>query len=641
MTTSKQALSGQSSASSDGHHETVAILAESAIPTLYTRNGFRILDLPADATAREISRRKQTVEKALNHNVTLPPGPGRYFPLTPPADQAAVREAMQRLSDPERRLIDELFWFWPHRQGQAASDPALSHLREGKHKEAEGFWLEQEAEQSESSISTHNLALLYHFRALEKEMELLRAAPDSIQVNGVAKVWDKCFRRWRSLSEQDGFWGRLTSRIRELEDPRLTAGTARRIRGALPAALLSICGQLVLQAVEAGRKESASRLVETINKSGFCETDIKEGLRMAIEPVRNRVKVLCKAAELASENDPAHADKVCSQLLSSAKPLLDGLDCLLLANHPTREVAHDDVAERALRCQVAFAKKTENWTLSVTLLESALPIAANESVRKQIQENIEIVRKHADTNDDFCGEGYYDAPAPLIEQMEKVRAMANGQNFDQAVQCLEALLAGKTEVQISKEHVGLVKEALAYCLGCRAAKRVNEALKEWNDFDTSVIKAIQGRVEQISDTSWRCAAMETIPQYTSCPCMACGTVISSRYMVMKWTFNKEKGPATLIICGSCSERHRSQLATVRTKLKEAVRQSAQDFADAGQLDPANKFVQGQIEQIRKMCSDVEIPMPPPQRSKIKTAKSESTATAAAPTKKKKWWEFWK
>src|SRR5689334_12802448 len=99
MSTPKQALSGHSSSS--GNHETVAILLESATPSLYHRNGFRILELPADATSREINRRKQTVEKALNHELALPPGPGRYFPLTPPPDQFAVREAMQRLSDPE------------------------------------------------------------------------------------------------------------------------------------------------------------------------------------------------------------------------------------------------------------------------------------------------------------------------------------------------------------------------------------------------------------------------------------------------------------------------------------------------------------------------------------------------------------
>jgi hypothetical protein len=86
VTTSKQALSGQDSSSYSIHSETVAILAESAVPTLYQHNGFRVLDLPADATAREISRRKQTVEKALNHDVPVPSGPARYFPLTPSPD---------------------------------------------------------------------------------------------------------------------------------------------------------------------------------------------------------------------------------------------------------------------------------------------------------------------------------------------------------------------------------------------------------------------------------------------------------------------------------------------------------------------------------------------------------------------------
>jgi hypothetical protein len=618
---------------------------------------------------------------------------------------------MQRLSDPERRLIDELFWFWPHRQGQAASDTALCHLREGKDKEAEGCWLEQESEHSESSVSTHNLALLYHFRALEHERKLLQATPGSAQPDGVSKLWTKSFRRWRSLADQKGFWNRLTARVRELDDPRLTPGVARRIRKNLPAALLSITAKLALTAIESdrgrrfqetfsfgapdaktvcvagdfngwdkshklqkapdgvwrivkelspGRYEyrfvvdgqwhddpqcttsavnphgtrnavrfvgAAYRLADTIRNSGFDQEDIRQGFQFAVEPVRNRIKALCKAAELASENDPVHADKACQQLLSDAKPLLDGLDCLLPANHPTRELAHDDVAERALRCQVAFARKTDNWKLSVSLLESALPVAASESVRKEVQENLEIVRKRADTNDDFCGEGYYDAPAPLLEQLENARKMADGQFYDQAVQSLEALWAGKTNVQVLGDHAGLVNKALAYCLGCRAARRMNEAIGEWNEFKTSVITAIQGRVDKITATAWHCASTETIPQYVSCPCMTCGTVIYGRYSVMKWTFIQEKGPVTLIICGNSADHHRNQLATGRTKLKDAARQSAQDCVDAGQLDPANKFVQGQITQLRKTCSDLEIAFPSPRRRKVKATKAAGPQTS--------------
>ena len=98
---------GSAALGSGANDVAVAILAEFAIPTLYQRNGFRILGLPSDATAREISRRKQTIEKAMTHSLPISPGSGPYFPLVAKPDQSAVREAMQRLSEPERRLVDD------------------------------------------------------------------------------------------------------------------------------------------------------------------------------------------------------------------------------------------------------------------------------------------------------------------------------------------------------------------------------------------------------------------------------------------------------------------------------------------------------------------------------------------------------
>jgi hypothetical protein len=652
MNTSTNAGSTQGSAplGSGANDVTVAILAELATPTLYQRNGFRVLGLPADATAREISRRKQTIEKAMTHAVAIPAGSGSYFPLVPAPDQSSVREAMQSLSDPERRLVDELFWFWPHRQGGAGDDEALCRLREGKHREAEGIWLQQESEQSESSVSVHNLAILYHLKALEWELSELGCDPNpgaavadrltgpetekrekTGNTDDAGKLWDKCFRRWRMLADQEeGFWSRLTARLRELEDPRLTAGMARRIRTALPSALLSICGQLVLLAVQYGRKDAALRLVETIKKSGFSDNAIREGLELAIEPVRKRIKAMCKGAEISAENDPVHADHACEQLLSDTKPLLEGLDCLLAAGHPTRDVAHDEVADRTLRCQVTFANKTNDWNRSVTLLQQALALACSESVRKKLQEQLEVVQKHVKTLDDYCGSGYYDMPAPLLEQMEKARQMADRHDYDHAVQRLEELLAGKGEAGVSAASLPLVNKSLAYCLGCRGIRRVNEALGTWDAFDTTVITAIRDRAgrKQIDDISFVCAQAQTIPQYTRCPCMACGTVISSRYSVMKYVFNKDKGAVPIIVCGTCGDRHRSQLQGVKEKLKTAVRQSAQDFVDAGQLDPANKFVEGQIPQMRKLCSSLEVSMPSPRSGKAKATARAATATAA-------------
>jgi hypothetical protein len=628
---------GSAALGSGANDVAVAILAEFATPTLYQRNGFRVLGLPSDATAREISRRKQTIEKAMTHSVPIPAGSGSYFPLVPKPDQSAVREAMQRLSEPERRLVDELFWFWPHHQGGAGEDDALCCLREGKQREAEGIWLQQEAEQSESSVSVHNLAVLYHLKALEWEMSELGGAPNpgaavaetvtgpetekrekTWNTDEVGKLWDKCFRRWRILTDQEeGFWSRLTARVRELEDPRLTAGMARRIRTALPSALLSICGQLVLLAVQYGRRDAALRLVETIKKSGFSDNYIKEGFELAIEPVRKRIKALCKGAEISAENDPVHADQACQQLLYDTKPLVEGLDCLLPAGHPTRDVAHDEVAERTLRCQVKFANKTHDWNRSVTFLEQALALASSESLRKELQEQLEVVRKHVKTADDYCGTGYFDMPTPLLEHMEKARKMADRHDYDQAVQSLEELVARKGEVEVSTACLPLVNKALAYCLGCRAIRRVNEELGTFDAFDTTVISAIRGRagLNQIDNISFLCAQTQNIPQFMRCPCMACGTIIHSRYSVMNYVFNKGKDPVPIIVCGPCADRHRTQLQGVKDKLKAAVRQSAQDFVDASQLDQANKFVEGQIPEIRKLCSSLELSLPSPRQAR--------------------------
>ncbi len=85
------------------------ILLESANPELYRYNAFRVLELPADATPREIMKRQQMIEMARKTGMPIPLGPARCLPLDPPPDEDAIRQAVQRLQDPERRMVDELF----------------------------------------------------------------------------------------------------------------------------------------------------------------------------------------------------------------------------------------------------------------------------------------------------------------------------------------------------------------------------------------------------------------------------------------------------------------------------------------------------------------------------------------------------
>ena len=629
--------------------EAQALLREAATPDLYERNGFRVLELPVDATSRDIHRRKQMLEMAAGNGVPAPPGPARCFPLNPPPDDYAAREAMQRLGDPERRLVDEFFWFWPHEQGQSSSDQALQLLAHGRHEEAARVWTQQEANRSVSHVSTHNLAVLHHLLALQWENHARGNQLRAEEQANLAQLWSRAFHRWQKLLDEEGFWSRLTARVREFEDPRLTAGSVRRIRAALPAALLSINARLALQAVAEGQNGSAARLVEVIRRSGFPEDAIREGLRQAVEPARHRIKALCRAAEQAADTDPAHADKACEQLLEAARPLLAGLDSLLSEADPTREVAHDEVAEQALHCQVAFAKKTQQWRRSAHLLERAVRIAASASTVKKLQDNLAIVRSNAETGNDFCGDGYYDLPPAHLAQMEQARECAERGDFEQAVTMLEAMprsdliacprcsralqwsgaRAGQlaacpfcketfsvpeTPEVFPAERRPLLDKALAHCLGGRAVQRVNRAAEGSDEIPPTLNKALF-RLQMGSNL---------FHGLDRALCAACGEFLGPQFYTISFRGTQ------LHVCIGCHARIRAEDQARKKPLQEAVRLAAQDLVRAGQLDPTNKFVQNQIEEIRKVCANIGVSFPKaPQAGEICPAANWSLVLALA------------
>lgn len=369
------------------------ILLEAARPDLFRVNAFRVTELPVDATARDLVKRQQIIEMASKTGLAVPPGPGRALPLPDSGGLDAVYEAMQRLRDPERRLVDEFFWFWPHQLGQSRRDEALLALAQGDIKAATNLWLRQE-QSSEMNVSMHNLAVLSHATALDFEWLGTNQSLTDEQKKQRDLSWRQAFIRWKILLDYEGFWSRLTARIRDLDDPRLPTGTARRIRQSLPLALILINAQLAVRAVEAGAIEQARRHLRIIKESGFENTIIDEALRRAVEPIRERIKTFGKSAEEKATAEPVYGDDATRRLITQTKPLLMVLDTLLPDDHPTRVSMHDEVARRILACQILFANKTENWRVSVELLEVALPIAASASVRARLEENLQIVKRN-------------------------------------------------------------------------------------------------------------------------------------------------------------------------------------------------------------------------------------------------------
>lgn len=397
-------------------------LLEVARPNLYRANSFRLTELPVDSTGRDFGKRQQMVDMAEKTGMVLPLGPGCVFPVEEGKDSHQVRDAIHRLRNPESRLVSEFFWFWPHALGESHSDEALTALARGEIDRAVDIWHKQEGELTESYVSTHNLAVLRHLTALDLEWSAASNPLTDEQKREAQACWASAFRRWKLLLEHEAFWSRLTARIRELSDPRLTPATARGMRSSLPLMLLLINARLAVQAAERGAAAEAKRhldvLFQMIGLTGTQAHVANEALRQALDPLRQRIKHTCKMAEADAGADPLHADQAARRLLKEAGPLLAAVDCVLAQGHPTREALHDEVALGALACQISYGNKTDGWKTSVELLQQALPLAVSESARHRIEENLKIVRDNAEMGNYWRGEGYYDLPAPLLEVLE-------------------------------------------------------------------------------------------------------------------------------------------------------------------------------------------------------------------------------
>jgi hypothetical protein len=377
------------------------LLSEMARPDIYRINAFRILEVLATASAREISAqaRKLDLTEKLGNTGGVERG---ILPLNPPPDGETRRTAAQRLSDPESRLVDEMFWFWPLSPGTPGDiDKALGALKQGDLQNAVAIWNQHETQSSEANVSMHNLAILYHLLALDLEQILAERKLTAEQAQQKWEYWKAALDRWRILVDYDGFWKRLTERVRELDDPRLTSGTVKRIREGLPYALLSINAVLASRAAKKGNRDEAWSQTGLMRNYGFGSVVFDKAISKAAAPIREQIKIICANGEKETAKDPEQGEQVARQVLAQTSPLLMTIDTLLPPKHPILEAAHDEVALCILGSAIIFGNKTENLAPLPQMLSQAMQIAASESIRQRINENLETVKTNLEYVRDY------------------------------------------------------------------------------------------------------------------------------------------------------------------------------------------------------------------------------------------------
>lgn len=356
---------------------------------LYRENTFRITGLPVDATEREMRRQASALkhleefgaaEDAVTHAYALRP--------SPTADQ--IRAAMQRLKDPELRLIDEFFWFWPKEFGKGSEDPALQALQRGDASAAYEMWKSDLGESDHGAVAAHNLAVAHHLQALDMTLSDLETRVDESQERLIRGHWKDAFIYWERIAVDDRIWSALKRRINGLGEARLTTGFARRMENTLPVALDKINAEAAVRLSEAGRMDAARWHVDFMRDTHAGFDDVDKTAALVLAPARKRVEQLVKLARETTTANPRQGLDVSANVVRQCEPLhkLFGLFFEDESHH--RAELFDEVASAINTCLVAYNKRTNDFKSSNPVMRQALGFATSIHLRELLQKNLSI-----------------------------------------------------------------------------------------------------------------------------------------------------------------------------------------------------------------------------------------------------------
>ena len=360
----------------DSHHQDA--LQAVVGPGMYRRNAFRVTGLPVHAGIKEVRRHRDEARALARLGAPARPRP-QLLALDPPPTADTVDEALQAIGRPDRRLLQELFWFWPDTDDpHAAADPAVPAARHRWERQARDG--QQRPVTGQAAIAVHNLAVLTHAQALDAESAGRSA--DAEQEWAAALTW------WRQVLDTDGCWAWLQERVRQLNDPRLTATAPAALRRALPAALLSVNAALAGEAVTARTRRRQLRI---IRGSEFPAAAIDAALTRVAEPAAARLRAASHRAVDAARAAPADAAATARAFLDEAETLLDVLDDVRDPGDAVRDGAHDQTALAVLDCVFSSYHETQDSTTARELLRHAEQIAVTTPTLTRLRDNLTIL----------------------------------------------------------------------------------------------------------------------------------------------------------------------------------------------------------------------------------------------------------
>ncbi len=356
---------------------------------IYRENTFRITGLAVDASEKDIKKHADKLKMMEELGYGQGANAAAYT-LDPSPSVDQIREAMQRLKDPEDRLIDEFFWFWPQEFGKSGSDPAIQAIISGDSGAAYDIWMRMESEPAHNYIASHNIAVMFHLIALDWTLYHISSELDAEREVKIKGYWKESFSHWEKVAIDDRVWDVVKSRIRSLNDPRLTTGFARRMRDTLPFALDKINASVALRFAEKGEMNWAKVHIDFMNETHQGLDDVEKTAELVLAPTRTRILQYIKSATEDCEKNPNSGYDLTRKLIEQCTPLQNLFELFHGNDSHHKTELFDEVSITCLNCMVEFQKATGDNKTFLIILKNILSFATSMDVRERIRKNIKI-----------------------------------------------------------------------------------------------------------------------------------------------------------------------------------------------------------------------------------------------------------
>ncbi len=339
--------------------------------SLFRDNAYNVLGLDTSASQKEINRRSKEIVNLLRIDEQ-----SEYetdLSITKPTrTEHSVKEAVQKLSSPTKRIQEYFFWFDVHND---SGEKALKLLRSNKLDEAIEVWTEDSSKETATGfVAKKNLAIINSLLLADK---------------GQKKYLTQSISNWKDLVTSDKFWAYF-GKIYALNDE---VGTSSNALKDFQEKVIDVLSDFYTDVSQSNKDNSFYSLFAQVfgAKGQKMQQDVLSPIYEAIHEASEKLRTLNISEDNIISDDEV---KTVKQLLKKLQDNFNKLKELGLYSDSQSKTMRDKAAEAIRTVALDMYNNLYESAKPAALLQAAEKIAGTVGTKQKLAKDVVQIRKN-------------------------------------------------------------------------------------------------------------------------------------------------------------------------------------------------------------------------------------------------------